>query len=127
MRDRRRQWVALAAVVLLAAALRIYDLSDVPAGLYCDEAGNGYNAYALGTAGIDENGNHWPLYVWSFATSYKNPAFIYPAIVPIKLLGLSEFSVRITSAVFGIATVAAMFWLGRVLFAPWVGVWAALF
>src|SRR5215470_2799089 len=127
MRDRRRQWVALAAVVLLAAVLRIYDLSDVPAGLYCDEAGNGYNAYALGTAGIDENGVHWPLYVWSFGTAYKNPAFIYAAILPVKLLGLSAFSVRLTAALFGIATVAVMFFLGRALFGAWVGFWAALF
>ena len=127
MRDRRRQRIALAAVVLLAAVLRIYQLGDVPAGLYCDEAGNGYNAFALGTAGIDENGIHWPLYVWSFGTAYKNPAFIYAAILPVKLLGLSEFSVRLTSALFGIGTVAAMFLLGRALFTPWVGFWSALF
>ena len=127
MRDRRRQRIALAAVVLLAAVLRLYQLGDVPAGLYCDEAGNGYNAYALGTAGIDENGVHWPLYVWSFGTAYKNPAFIYAAILPVKLLGLSEFSVRLTSALFGIGTVAAMFLLGRALFTPWVGFWSALF
>ena len=123
----RRQWIALAAVLLVAAALRIYKLEDLPAGLYCDEAGNGYNAYALGAAGIDENGVHWPLYVWSFGTSYKNPVFIYAAIVPVKLLGLSAFSVRLTSALFGIATVAAMFFLGRALFGPWTGFWAALF
>jgi 4-amino-4-deoxy-L-arabinose transferase-like glycosyltransferase len=127
MRTKRGQRIALAAVLLLAAVLRLYALGDVPAGLYCDEAGNGWNAYALGTAGIDENGTHWPLYVWSFATSYKNPAFIYASILPVKLLGLSEFSVRLTAALFGIATVAAMFCLGRALFAPWVGFWSALF
>jgi 4-amino-4-deoxy-L-arabinose transferase-like glycosyltransferase len=127
LREQRTQRVALAAIVLLAAVLRIYALGDVPAGLYCDEAGNGYNAYALGTAGIDENGKHWPLYVWSFGTAYKNPAFIYAAILPVKLLGLSAFSIRLTAALFGIGTVAAMFLLGRALFGPWVGLWAALF
>lgn len=127
MRDRRVQWAAFAAVLLLAAVLRLYALAEVPAGLYCDEAGNGYNAYALGTAGIDENGTRWPLYVWSFGTAYKNPAFIYAAILPVKLLGLSEFSVRLTAALFGIATVAGMFFLGRAMFGPWVGVWSALF
>jgi len=123
----RRQWLAFAAVLLLAAVLRIYDLEDLPAGLYCDEAGNGYNAYALGAAGIDENGVHWPLYVWSFGTAYKNPVFIYAAILPVKLLGLSAFSVRLTAALFGIATVAVMYVLGRALFGTWVGFWAALF
>jgi 4-amino-4-deoxy-L-arabinose transferase-like glycosyltransferase len=127
MRSKRAQWAALAGVLVLAAVLRIYNLENLPAGLYCDEAGNGYNAYALGTAGIDENGRAWPLYVWSFGTSYKNPAFIYAAILPIKLLGLSAFSVRLTAALFGIATVAAMFFLGRALLTPWAGFWAALF
>lgn len=121
------QRAAVAAVVLLALALRVWHLEDVPAGLYCDEAGNGYNAYALGTAGMDENGTAWPLYVWSFGTSYKNPLFIYGAILPVKLLGPSAFSVRLAAAVFGTVTVLGMFVLGRALFGPWVGLWAALF
>ncbi|MBX3026398.1 glycosyltransferase family 39 protein [bacterium] len=128
-RLRARAWRAglLLAVVLLAAGLRVWRLDDVPAGLYCDEAGNGYNAYALGAAGIDENGGRWPLYVWSFGTAYKNPLFIYGAILPVKLLGLSAFSIRLTAALFGIATVLALFFLGRALFGYWVGLWAALF
>ncbi len=127
MRRRGVQRAALAAVVLLALFLRVWQLEDVPAGLYCDEAGNGYNAYALGTAGIDENGTWLPLYVWSFGTAYKNPLFIYAAILPVKLLGLSAFSVRLTAALFGTFTVLAMFFLGRALFGPWSGFWAALF
>ena len=127
MRRSGVQRAALAAVVLLALFLRVWQLEDVPAGLYCDEAGNGYNAYALGTAGIDENGTPWPLYVWSFGTSYKNPLFIYGAILPVKLLGLSAFSVRLAAALFGTATVLAIFFLGRAVFGPWVGLWAALF
>ncbi|MGH7790480.1 MAG: glycosyltransferase family 39 protein, partial [Candidatus Binatia bacterium] len=119
--------VLLAVALVFAAGLRLYALDDVPAGLYCDEAGNGYNAYALGTAGIDENGTSWPLYVWSFGTAYKNPAFIYGAILPVKLFGLSAFSVRLTAALFGFGTVVAMFLLGRALFGYWVGFWASLF
>lgn len=127
MRRRGVRWAALAAVVLLALALRVWRLEDVPAGLYCDEAGNGWNAWALGTAGLDETGTRWPLYVWSFGTAYKNPLFIYGAILPVKLLGLSAFSVRLTAALFGTATVLAMFFLGRALFGAWAGLWAALF
>jgi 4-amino-4-deoxy-L-arabinose transferase-like glycosyltransferase len=126
-RRRTGHRLALLLIVLLALALRVWRLDDVPAGLYCDEAGNGYNAYALGTAGIDENGVHWPLYVWSFGTAYKNPLFIYGALLPVKLLGPSAFSVRLTAALFGTATVLAMFFLGRALFGVWVGLWAALF
>ena len=124
---RRREIQRLALVVLLALGLRVYQLGDVPAGLYCDEAGNGYNAYALGTAGIDENGRAWPLYVWSFGTAYKNPVYIYSAILPVKLLGLSELSARLPAALFGAATVLGLLLLGRAVFGPWVGLWAGLF
>ncbi|MEO8604684.1 MAG: glycosyltransferase family 39 protein [bacterium] len=127
MRRRGIQRLALALVVLLALGLRVYELADVPAGLYCDEAGNGYNAYALGNAGIDENGRVLPLYVWSFGTAYKNPVYIYSDILPVKLLGLSEFSARLPAALFGAATVLGLFLLGRALFGAWVGLWAGLF
>jgi 4-amino-4-deoxy-L-arabinose transferase-like glycosyltransferase len=117
----------LVLVLALAAVLRIYDLRNFPAGLYCDEAGLGYNAYALAKAGIDENGERLPLYVWSFGVSYKNPVFIYAATIPITLFGLDEFSVRLTAALFGFGTVLAMYFLGRALFDRRVGLLAALF
>lgn len=126
MQRRGVQWGALLVVVILATALRVYHLKDVPAGLFCDEAALGYNAWAIGTAGIDENGKSFPLFVWSFS-GYKNPVYIYSAIVPIKLLGLDEFSLRLTSALFGIGTIVAIFFLGRALFSPWVGLFAAFF
>src|SRR3990172_10687005 len=48
-------------------------------------------------------------------------------MLPVKLLGLDEFSVRLTAALFGIGTVIGIFFLGRALFHPWVGLWSALF
>lgn len=127
MRRRSVQWVCLLAVVALAAGLRIYGLKDLPAGFYCDEAGLGYNAFSIASEGTDENGKPWPLFFWSFGVSYKNPAFIYAAVPLVKALGLSEFSVRLTSALYGIGTVIAIFFLGRALMGAWVGLFAALF
>jgi len=121
------QRLALLAVVLLATVLRVYQLKDVPAGLFCDEAGLGFNAHTIATAGMDENGNHFPLFFWSFGVSFKNPIYIYAAAIPVKLLGLDEFSIRLTSALFGIGTVIGIFFLGRALFNPWVGLFSALF
>ena len=121
------QRLSLLAVVLLATVLRVYQLKDLPAGLFCDEAGLGFNAHTIASAGVDENGNHFPLYFWSFGVSYKNPVFIYAAAIPVKLLGLDEFSIRLTSALFGIGTVIGIFFLGRALFNPWVGLFSALF
>jgi 4-amino-4-deoxy-L-arabinose transferase-like glycosyltransferase len=119
--------IALVAIVLLATVLRVYELRDLPAGLYCDEAALGYNAYSLWHTGRDENGVRWPLFIWSFGVSYKNPVFTYAAALPTGLLGLDEFSVRLTSAAFGVGTVIAVYFLGQALFSTGFGLLAALF
>jgi 4-amino-4-deoxy-L-arabinose transferase-like glycosyltransferase len=120
------QRALLLVVVALATALRVYQLKDLPAGFFCDEAGLGYNAYTIASAGTDEAGHRFPLFFWSFGVSYKNPIFVYAAALPVKLLGLDEFSVRLTSAVFGVGTVIGIFFLGRALFSGWVGLFAAI-
>jgi 4-amino-4-deoxy-L-arabinose transferase-like glycosyltransferase len=118
---------ALAGIGILAAGLRLYRLDSLPAGFYCDEAGLGYNVYSILQTGRDETGAFLPLFVWSFDTNFKNPVWIYSALLPIHLLGLNELAVRLTSAFYGIATVIAIFFLGRALMGRWVGLTAALF
>ena len=125
MQHRTVQRASLLVVVLLATALRVYQLKDVPACLFCDEAALGYNAYAIGTSGMDENGKYFPLFVWSFG-GYKNPVYIYAAALPVRLLGLDEFSTRLPAALFGVGGVIGIFTLGRALFSPWVGLFAAI-
>jgi 4-amino-4-deoxy-L-arabinose transferase-like glycosyltransferase len=115
----------LACIVVLAGVLRVQRLGDLPPGFFCDEAGLGYNAYSILETGKDENGVFLPLFVWSFDTSYKNPIFIYSAVAPVAVFGPSEFAVRLTSAVYGTATVLMIFFLGRALMGPWVGLLAA--
>ena len=116
----------LVAIAAVAFALRVSQLVELPAGFFCDEAGNGYNAYSLLHTGRDETGARWPLYVWSFGVSYKNPIFIYSAMLPMALLGPTELAVRLTAALYGFGTVLAMFFLGRALMGPVVGLLAAL-
>lgn len=119
--------IGCAAILLLAAAVRFVGLDQVPAGLFCDEAGNGYNAFSLLKSGRDEEGKILPLYVWSFGISYKNPVFIYSAIPVVGVLGLSEFSIRLTAALWGVLGVAALLWLGSEMFGRRGGLWSGLF
>ena len=126
MTPRVRFWVGLLLVATGAAVIRIVGLADLPPGLFCDEAGLGFNAWSLLHTGRDETGTSWPLYVWSFGVSYKNPIFIYSAMLPVGLFGLSEFSVRLTSALYGIATVIGIGLLGRIAFGAAGGLIAAL-
>ncbi|MGH9317238.1 MAG: glycosyltransferase family 39 protein, partial [Thermoanaerobaculia bacterium] len=117
-------FLSLLLILLTAGVLRIVSLRDLPAGLFCDEAALGYNAWAILHHGVDENGVKLPLFLWSF-TGYKNPVYLYTAMLPIGLLGLDEFSLRLTSAAFGIATVLALFLLGRALYGNKAGLAAA--
>src|SRR5262249_22642400 len=119
-------YAALLVIVALAALLRIYDLRDLPPGFFCDEAGNGYNAYSLLETGRDENGELLPLYIWSFGVAYKNPVYIYAATGPVAALGLNEEGVRLTSAIFGILAVIAIGIVGRQMGGDATGLLSAL-
>jgi 4-amino-4-deoxy-L-arabinose transferase-like glycosyltransferase len=126
MQRRSVQWILLATVLLAATWLRVYDLKNIPAGLFCDEAAFGYNGYALGRSGYDENGRFLPLLIWSFS-GYKNTVYMYTTALTTRILGLDEFSTRLPAALYGIGSIWALFALGRALFNPWVGLFAALF
>lgn len=99
-------------VVLVAAALlRLYRLGDFPA-LNADEASIGYNAYSLIQTGKDEHSNPWPLHFQSF-NDYKPGGYFYIALPFVYFFGLSEWSVRLPGAVFGIITVYVVYLLAR--------------
>lgn len=109
--------VILICIFALAILLRFYNLSTNPPALTWDEASWGYNAYTLGETGKDEFGKFLPVtYLESFG-DFKPPMYAYLSVVPVKLLGMTEFSVRFISALFGSITVLLTFFLVSVLFA----------
>lgn len=105
---------ALVGIIVLAAFLRLYKLGDVPNGLYQDETAIGYNAYSILQTGKDERGVSYPLYFKSFG-DWKLPVYIYATVPAIKIFGLTPFAVRLPSAIFGILTVVAMYFLAKEL------------
>lgn len=107
--------VVLGAILVLAGVVRTYDLVDNPPGFFTDEASSGYNAYAVLHTGKDEHGERLPLFFKSFG-EYRPPIFVYSQIPLIAVLGLSELSVRLTSAIYGMLTVLAVYLLVRALF-----------
>jgi 4-amino-4-deoxy-L-arabinose transferase-like glycosyltransferase len=119
--------LACIAILTVAALVRLWGLDQLPPGLFCDEAGNGYNAFSLLESGRDEEGRFLPLYIWSFGVSYKNPVFVYSAIPVVGLFGLSEATIRLTAALWGILGVAAMLWLGTAMSGRRGGLWSGLF
>lgn len=103
------QKIILLLIIALALFLRFWKISSfLP--LNRDEAAIGYNAYSLLKTSKDEWGEFLPLSFKSFG-DYKMPGYIYAAILPIKIFGLTEFAVRFWSAVGGAAAVASLYYL----------------
>jgi 4-amino-4-deoxy-L-arabinose transferase-like glycosyltransferase len=94
-------WVLVAAAVLLAAVYLVR-LGSNPPGLYDDEASVGYNAWTIAHFGIDQYGDHLPLFFPDFG-DYKGPVATY-MVAPLTLfLPLSSATVRLPSVLSGIA------------------------
>lgn len=106
----------LLLVILLAIILRLWHISQTPPSLYWDEASLGYNAYSILKTAGDEHGTFLPLTNFAAFGDYKPPGYIYLTVPSIALFKLNEFSIRFTSALFGILTVALTYFLTRKLF-----------
>jgi len=104
----------LVLLIVLSAALRLFDISNVPPGLYQDVSAIGYNAYSILQTGKDEYGVSYPLYFKSF-NDYKLPVYIYLTAASIKFFGLNEFAVRLPSILAGIFAVIILFFFVRYL------------
>jgi 4-amino-4-deoxy-L-arabinose transferase-like glycosyltransferase len=108
-------WIVLIAIIMLSAMLRIWQLGNVPPSPDWDEAALGYDAYSILHTGRDEFGKLLPVVLRSF-DDYKPALYAYLTIPSIVIFGLNVFAVRFPSAVFGIISVIAVFFLVRELF-----------
>lgn len=102
-------------VLLVASVLRLYQLGNVPVSPDWDEAALGYNAYSILQTGKDEYGKSFPIVLQSFA-DYKPALYMYFVVPTVALFGLDTFAVRLPSAIFGILTVLATYFLVLELF-----------
>lgn len=101
----------LVCILTLAALLRLYHLGSNPPALYWDEASIGYNAYSIATAGIDEHGVSFPLTHFLAYGDAKPPLYIYASSLSILFFGVSEFAIRLPSALAGVIAVGLTYLL----------------
>ncbi len=94
--------------VVLAVLTRLIGLGGLPPALNRDEAAIGYNAYSLLKTGRDEHRQSWPMSFKSIG-DYKMPGYIYAAILPVKIFGLNDWSIRFWSAIAGIISVVMIY------------------
>lgn len=100
----------LGVVFLIALTLRLFQLESVPVGFHIDEASKGYSAYSILKTGKDDNGNIIPLYIDIFGDNSPSGYHIL-TIIPVAVFGLTEFSVRLTGAIFGALSIFAIYLL----------------
>ena len=105
----------LILIILIASILRLWKLGTVPISPDWDEVSLGYNAYSIMHTGRDEYGKFLPIILRSF-DDYKPALYAYLTIPSIAIFGLNVFAVRLPSAIFGILTVFAVFFLAKELF-----------
>ncbi len=102
--------IFLLLIVFLGFTSRFYLLGKAPAGLYLDEAAQGYNAYSILKTGKDEFGKPFPVAFRSFG-DFKTPVYIYLIAPLIPLFGLNSFSIRFPSFIFSILTLPLLYLL----------------
>lgn len=112
----KRQKIILLLIVFLGFSLRVFKLGQIPPSLYWDEASLGYNAFSIATTLHDEHGEFLPLTRFIAFGDYKPPGYIYATAMAVKLLGLSEFTIRLPSALAGTGLVLIAYFLVRELF-----------
>ncbi len=101
-------------VLTVAAFLRLWMLNALPGELHRDEASIGYNAYGLLMAGHDEYGVSMPFNFRAFG-EYKLPGLIYLTVPFIYFFGLTEWAIRLPTALAGVLIIPVLFWYIREL------------
>ena len=107
----KKSWqdlLVFTAILLLASVLRLYRLNELPPGLHYDEAFNATMARNV-LLGIER-----PIFFREDLT--EEPMAIYVTALSFAIFGQNPFALRLVSALAGIATVAALYFLARTLF-----------
>lgn len=104
----------LVGILLIAACLRIYNLSHVPPSPSLDEVSIGYNAYSILHTGKDEYGHVFPMLLRAY-DDYRPALYVYLTIPFVSVFGLTAIAVRFPSVLLSLITVIAAFGIGKMI------------
>ncbi len=111
-------FLSLAAIIALAAFLRLYNIQNYPPGLFPDQAANGEDALLI----LD--GDMRPFYTRG---NGREALFFYMQAASIYTFGIGVWQMFLVSALVGTATVTAMYFATRPYFGRLAGLLAAYF
>ncbi len=113
----------LILIIVLAALLRLYKLTDIP--LYGDELTMVYDAYSISKTGTDQTGQYLPL---TFRMGAGRPAgYVYASIPFVYLFGPNALGVRLLSVFSGLGIILLVYLMGKRLFNEKLGLISAFF
>ncbi len=105
---RKKEYLALAFIMVLAIFLRLYQLEPIPVGLSGDEAEDGFFARRI------LRGEEYPFF---FAGTWgEEPMHTYLVAASFALWGISLWAIRFVSVLVGVLTIPVIFWLAKELF-----------
>lgn len=106
------------AAILAAGCFALYSsrLDTTPVSLAQDEVTIAMTAHSISATGKDLFGRPWPLYFQMTEGSWFHPVIVYSIAIVLQLLPLSEFAIRLSTVVAGVANIVLLYFVGRVLF-----------
>lgn len=118
----KKSKLILIAILLLAAVLRLWKITDIPVSLFGDELDVGYHAYSILKTGKDYSGNLLPLHFQSLA-EWRTPLYLYTVVPTVALFGISPLGVRLPAVIFGILGIWGIYLLTNELVKKKLGIW----
>lgn len=97
------------AILVLALALRAYDLDGNPPELFEDELSGIVGIWSVATSGHDVERTWLPFLVTRL--EFKQPVYFVATLLPHALLGPAPWAMRLPAALAGVLTTALLMWL----------------
>ncbi len=105
-----------AALAVSAGVLYGNRLDYAPPHIEIDEVLIGLNAHAIASTGHDMRGEFLPLYSQTADHSWYQPAVIYLTALVLKILPLTEWSIRVPTVCIGVVDIVLIYFVARHLF-----------
>ncbi|MDR1091474.1 MAG: hypothetical protein LBL79_10395 [Prevotella sp.] len=99
-------------IIFLGVLFRTIYLSSFPAGVFPDEAINGYDSWCLANYGVDQHLSYYPVYLRSWGSG-QSALYAYLGIPFIKLFGLSSGVYRLPMALISCTSIIVFYYTFR--------------
>jgi hypothetical protein len=110
----KKEYILLIFILGFSLILRLLYLDSAPLGLNQDEAVNGVDAYFLLNTGLDHHKNLPGPFLQSF-NDWVSPVLTYTTIPFVYLFGLSIFTIRLVTVLYGVGTLLFLYILFKIL------------